>query len=453
MKLSAPYWFRLRIASLTTCVLIALSQAVIASTLRNSAIVRAVANARPSVVNIHGHKTITTTSGGYSQQDAPRKVNGMGTGVVIDERGYIITNHHVVDGVREIKVNLADGKSYIARLVAHDPQTDLAVIKIPVRQQMPLIKIGTSRDLMVGEEVIAVGNAYGYEHTVTRGIISALHRTVQVTDSQQYFDLIQADASINPGNSGGPLLNIDGEMIGINVAVRVGAQGIGFAIPVDRAMEVAARLLSAERVGGVWHGIVPGDATQDASGVLAQSVQQGSPAALAGITPGDRITRVNSMSIERPLDLERAMLGLQPGQEVSFQVVRQDQPQQVRVQLAAANASVVAASVGQPDVFSKAWESFGMRLEQLPQGSAAFSHPQFRGGLRVTEVRQGGPAAREGVMPGDVLVGMHEWVTASPDDLDYVFRSSKVAQSTAVKFYIIRGSDTLFGHLPVAWRR
>ena len=177
--------------------------------------------ARPSVVNIHGHKTITTATAGYPGGDAPRKVNGMGTGVVIDERGYVITNYHVVEGVREIKVTLHNGKGYVARLVAHDPVTDLAIIRIPVRERMPLITIGTSDDLMEGEDVIAVGNAYGYENTVTRGIVSALHRTVQVTDSQQYEDLIQTDASINPGNSGGPLLNIDGEMIGINVAVRV----------------------------------------------------------------------------------------------------------------------------------------------------------------------------------------------------------------------------------------
>ena len=226
-----------------------------ASSLRHSAIVKAVAAARPSVVNIQGHKTLPA-SPSAGDTDNPREVNGMGTGVVLDPRGYVLTNHHVVEGVREIKVTLFDGQSLIARLVAHDPVTDLAIIKVPLERPLPLIPIGTSRDLMEGEEVIAVGNAYGYEHTVTRGIISALHRTVQVTDTQTYADLIQTDASINPGNSGGPLLNIDGEMIGVNVAVRVGAQGIGFAIPVDKATEVAARLLSAERRGGLWHGIV-----------------------------------------------------------------------------------------------------------------------------------------------------------------------------------------------------
>ena len=148
----------------------------------------------------------------------------MGTGVMIDPRGYILTNYHVVDGVREILVTMADGKKYIASLVARDLETDLAVIKISPRTKLPVIPLGTSSDLMPGETVIAVGNAFGYEDTVTRGIVSALHRAVQVSDAQYYDDLIQTDAPINPGNSGGPLLNIDGEMIGINVAVRAGSR-------------------------------------------------------------------------------------------------------------------------------------------------------------------------------------------------------------------------------------
>ncbi len=451
MMKSPLLWNSLKLVLPAVCLCIGPGRsATFASPLRHSAIVRAVAQARPSVVNIHGHKTITVSSTTYASTEAPRKVNGMGTGVVVDERGYVITNYHVVEGVREIKVNLADGKSYVARLVAHDPQTDLAIIKIPVRDSMPLITIGTSRDLMEGEEVIAVGNAYGYEHTVTRGIISALHRTVEVTDSQQYVDLIQTDASINPGNSGGPLLNIDGEMIGINVAVRVGAQGIGFAIPVDRAMEVAARLLSSERVGGVWHGIIPATPDGIVEGVYTRSVQQGSPAAEAGITVGDVITRVNSLPVRRTLDLERAMLGLRPGQEVRFEVLRRDQTQQVRVQLAAASGR--GAGVDDP-VFQRAWEAFGMRLEELSNSSPVIVHPQFHGGLRVVEVRADSPAAREGVVAGDILVGMHEWVTTSPDDLAYVFSSGKLLQNQAVKFYILRGSETLFGHLPVRWRR
>ncbi|MEE9602231.1 MAG: trypsin-like peptidase domain-containing protein, partial [Thermoguttaceae bacterium] len=181
-------------------------------------IVRAVQGARPSVVNIRGEKTIAAPQTDPSATG--RRVNGMGTGVVIDPRGYVVTNYHVVEGVREIRVTLADKRRFTAKLIARDMGTDLAIIKINVGEELPVITFGTSDDLMPGETVVAVGNAYGYEHTVTRGIISALHRGVPVNDAQFYDDLIQVDAAINPGNSGGPLLNSDGEMIGINVAVR-----------------------------------------------------------------------------------------------------------------------------------------------------------------------------------------------------------------------------------------
>ncbi len=226
-----------------------------ASELRKTPIVQAVAGARDSVVNIHGQKLLTAADDPQIPGDNPRKVNGMGTGIVIDERGYIITNFHVVDGVKKIEVTLSDESTTTAQLVSTDPVNDLAIVKIDVSRKLPVITIGTSNDLMVGETVIALGNAYGYEHTATDGIVSAIHRSVQVSDTQSYEDLIQTDASINPGNSGGPLLNIDGEMIGINVAVRAGAQGIGFAIPVDKAMAVAAKLISAERVERKYHGV------------------------------------------------------------------------------------------------------------------------------------------------------------------------------------------------------
>lgn len=189
-----------------------------AEDLRRTAIVRAIESCRDSVVNIHGEKVVTDES-----SDDERRVNGMGTGVIIDCRGYAVTNFHVVDGVRDIEVTLASGRTVAARLISHDRRTDLAVIKIDSATPLPVINTGTSSDLLIGETVLALGNAFGYEHTVTRGIISALHRNVDVNPTQRYEDLIQTDASINPGNSGGPLLNINGQMIGINVAVRAGA--------------------------------------------------------------------------------------------------------------------------------------------------------------------------------------------------------------------------------------
>ncbi len=164
----------------------------------------------------------------------------MGTGTVIDERGYILTNYHVVADVRRIEVTLDDGRRLHGRADRLRRRDRPGGHQDSRRKPLPVIRLGTSADLMDGESVIALGNAFGYEQTVTRGIISALGRDVQVSDTQSYDDLIQTDASINPGNSGGPLLNIDGEMIGVNVAVRAGAQGIGFAIPIDDALNVAA---------------------------------------------------------------------------------------------------------------------------------------------------------------------------------------------------------------------
>jgi len=195
-----------------------------ASEARRSPIVRAIESQRDAVVNIHGQKLVGSPG---EENGELKRVNGMGTGVVIDARGYVVTNFHVVEGVRRIEVTLSSGRTTAATLVSHDPRTDLAVIKLAVDGPLPVVTIGTSSDLMIGEDVLALGNAYGYEHTVTRGIISALHRSVEVSRTQRYDDLIQTDASINPGNSGGPLLNADGQVIGINVAVRAGAQGIG----------------------------------------------------------------------------------------------------------------------------------------------------------------------------------------------------------------------------------
>ncbi|HOM17870.1 MAG TPA: trypsin-like peptidase domain-containing protein, partial [Thermoguttaceae bacterium] len=302
---------------------------------RMSPIVRAVQRVRPAVVNIRGEKTLPTTEAAGSGVEGARRVNGMGTGVAIDPRGYILTNHHVIDGVKEIQVTLADGNRYMAKLVARDPETDLAIIKIDPPTPMPVIPIGRSDDLLPGETVIAVGNAYGYEHTVTRGIISALHRAVQVSEAQYYEDLIQTDASINPGNSGGPLLNEDGEMIGINVAVRAGAQGIGFAIPVNKALDVATRLLADYTQKTAWHGVKAADLPgAEAEGVRVEAVEEGSPAAQAGLKPGDRITAVGDEKVRRALDFYRTLLERKAGEQIPLVIQRGGQSQQLALNLA-----------------------------------------------------------------------------------------------------------------------
>lgn len=435
---------KLVFAFVAACLTLAASgQSTSASDLRFTAIVKAVQAARPAVVNIHGHKTVASGNGEHGIGDGLRRVNGMGTGVILDERGYIITNYHVVDGVRQIQVTMSSGRTVIARLVARDPATDLAIIKITSNGDLPLINIGTSKDLMPGEPVVAMGNAYGYEHTVTRGIISALNRTVQVTDSQQYRSLIQTDASINPGNSGGPLLNIDGEMIGINVAVRVGAQGIGFALPVDQVMEIAARLMSGRRLSNTWHGVVGETViSKTESKFVVQQVELESPAAAIALEAGDVITAVEGIKVERELDFERALLGHEANDPVKIRVSRNGD----RLQL---DLVVSSTTSNRHTTASKTWRLFGLQLEPVANTVIRQVSTRYRGGLRVVSVRSGSPAAAQGIRRGDVLVGMHVWETVSLDNLAYILNRNDLVDGQPVKFYVLRGNETLYGHLTI----
>lgn len=414
------------------------------SALRRTAIVRAIERARPSVVNIHGQKTVDSPSNRSSGPGHPRRVNGMGTGVVIDERGYIVTNHHVVDGVRRIHVTLATGKTYIARLIERDPLTDLAVIKIDAGRKLPVIDIGTSSDLMVGESVIAVGNAYGYENTVTRGVISALHRTVQISDTQTYEDLIQTDASINPGNSGGPLLNVEGRMIGINVAVRSGAQGIGFAIPVDMAMQVTAHLLDIRRLERHWHGVITREISGAPPKLVVAATEKDSPAEKVGLRPGDLITKVGSRKVARALDLERALLGRKAGEKIKVVVQRSNQPITLSLVLAASPVSAIGSTS------DELWQLLGLRLKDLDAEQFRPLHPRYRGGLTVTDVRDGSPADEQGIQPGDVLVGMHIWETVSMENVRYILNRVDAENVAPLKFYILRGNQPYYGYLSLA---
>jgi len=421
------------------------SSTACASELRHTSTVKLVQAARPSIVNIHGQKTLAPADEGYRRGEGPQNVNGMGTGVVIDERGYILTNHHVVDGVKEIQVTLADERTHVATLISHDSKSDLAVIKITTSKKMPVITIGTSSDLMVGEPVVAVGNAYGYEHTVTCGIVSALHRTVQVSDTQKYRDLIQTDASINPGNSGGPLLNADGEMIGINVAVRAQAQGIGFAIPVDMAMSLAANLISI--ASNTSHGIVakPDDSGTERKLVLGE-IDEESPAGKCGLQAGDVIMAVGKSPVARPLDIERALLGRKPGEEVPLTIHRNNQAVKVNLVLSSAPKRRV-------EEVERAWDVIGLRLEPVPAKQFQSYRTQYQGGLTVTAVRPSSPAFRQGIRQGDILVGMHVYETTSLDNVENILKRPEIISLESVKFYILRNDGksfgSYFGHLSV----
>lgn len=413
---------------------------------RMSPIVVAVKKARPAVVNIHGEKTVATSDSRRSHSESGRRVNGMGTGVILDERGYIITNHHVVDGVKKITVTTSEEASYTARLISHDSKTDLAIIKIDAEAPLPTIDLGVSHDLMPGETVVAVGNAFGYEHTVTRGIISALHRTVQVSETQSYDDLIQTDASINPGNSGGPLLNIDGQMIGVNVAVRAGAQGIGFAIPVNAALDIAGELLSAKRLRAVWHGVEVRPVDEECTeGVAIARVEEESPAATAGLQTGDVITHAGILDVKRTLDLERAFLDMRPGDAVRLKVLRGGES--LAINLVTAEPT---AGRGRRNANDPAWEVLGLELEPLAPEEFQKYKSKYRGGLSVVAVRPGGPAAAQKVKAGDVLVGMHKWETLSLENIQYVLNRSDLAELQPVKFFILRGKETFYFNMTVS---
>src|SRR5262249_46915302 len=240
-----------------------------------------------AVVNIHSERTVRLPGGDETPTVAPTsRVNGMGTGIVIDPRGYIVTNHHVIEDVNLLRVRLSDGSTHNARVLARDPESDLALLKIDAGRPLPTLPLGTASDLMVGETVIAMGNAYGYEHTVTVGVVSAIKRDVTLNKEVSYKALIQTDASINPGNSGGPLLNINGELVGGNTAIRAGAHGIAFAIPVDSMLRVVADLLSIRKRNGTWHGLVCRDRldTTDAGKIQTSSAAgEGGTAAKADV--------------------------------------------------------------------------------------------------------------------------------------------------------------------------
>src|SRR5262249_48167707 len=234
-----------------------------------------------------------------------------GTGILIDPRGYIVTNHHVVEDVNVIRIRLSDGGSYSALVVARSPEADLALLKIETSRPLAIMPLGTAADLMVGETVLAIGNAYGYEHTVSVGIVSAIKRDVTLNKDIAYKQLIQTDASINPGNSGGPLVNINGELVGVNVAIRAGAQGIGFAIPVDSMIRAVWAMLRTRRLQSTYDGLVCRDRLESSPDgpvrdVVVERLEAGSPAAKAGLQRGDVVLRAGEVKVACSFDVERA---------------------------------------------------------------------------------------------------------------------------------------------------
>ncbi len=406
------------------------------------------------------------------------KINGMGTGIIIDERGYIVTNHHVIEGVQAIQVTLNDGTAYQARVFNSDKMTDLAIIKIDTPASLPVMPLGTSSDLMIGEDVIAVGNAFGWKHSVTKGIVSSIGRDVELNEEQSYKNLIQTDAAINPGNSGGPLVNADGDVIAINVAIRAGAQKIGFAIPIDDARIEIAKLMS-QKNPDVFHGMSTFDHKRGLDRkLIVRSVAPNSPAEAAGVKPGDVILKMGHTVVVDSADLERTMLGRVVGDKLDLMFRREDKTETKALSLMLnprgnrqqqytaskptlpplavapqAPPAVVPLPVAPPIVaaiaLEQSWEVLGMKLTSIPNGTNLLANQPYRGGLLVTDVRTTSPAESNGIKKGDVLVGLHVWETVTQDNVDFVLKHQDLKTINPLKFYILRDGDTLYGHFQI----
>jgi serine protease Do len=338
---------------------------------------------------------------------------GIGSGFIIDADGYIVTNHHVVEGSKTIEVQLADGRTFTPRVVGSDPETDLALLKIDATG-LPVIPLGSSSTLKVAEPVMAIGNPFGFDHTVTVGVVSGTGRYI---GQGRFDDFIQTDAAINPGNSGGPLINTRGEVVGINSAIRSssgGFQGIGFAIPIDLAKPILAQLRATGRVVRGWLGVTiqPLDAELAKSfglpgtqGALIASVAEESPAAKAGLRPGDVIVTYDGKPVDSPRVLPPLVANTPVGRSVPLGIVRDGVRQMVNVTVgnfADAKEARVAAS-GEPPAESRGSERLGLGLAELTPELAQRFGLQGERGVVVTEVKPDSPAALAGLAPGDLI--------------------------------------------------
>jgi len=429
--------------------------------LRQTPTVLAIQRVRDAVVNIHSERSVQgpQTEELFAMSPSQNRINGMGTGILIDPRGYIVTNQHVVEDVNLIRVRLSTGTMASARVLARDQETDLALLKIDVSQPLPVMPLGTARDLMVGEPVIAIGNAYGYEHTVTTGVVSAVGRDVTLNKDVSYKSLIQTDASINPGNSGGPLINIHGELVGVNVAIRAGAQGIGFAIPVDTMMRVAGamfRMQALSRTRSPFLGLAvrdevntPRQDDRPLREAIVERVESGGPAARAGLRVGDALMQVGDQSVCCSLDLERALLDRSGGEHLPVLVRRNSGEHRLEIALDAGRGPVTPAPAATTTSLTgdPTWRKLGVRVQLISPEQVTRSHPQLHGGLLITDVRPESVASRAGFQRGDVLVGLHQWEMLSMDNIQFVLNHPDLASFSPVRFFLLRDGQIRRGFL------
>lgn len=405
---------RLFLITLIACALCADAHANQAS--RRTPVVAAAESGAPSTVNIISTQQVADSGNPFVRGDPffdeffrrfmnprPSTTQSLGTGVIINSDGYVLTNEHVLAGATQIRVSLADGRSFDAELVGGDPASDLAVVLVHANERLPAPKLGDSDDVMIGETVVAIGNPFGLNHTVTTGVLSAVNRSIR-GDGREYHGFLQTDASINPGNSGGPLLNLDGEVIGINTAILGNAQGIGFAIPINRARRIVDDLIRHGEVVPAWLGIWLQELTPKlrealdvgpAAGVLISSVYEGSPASAAGVRRGDVLEMVDGTPIRTRRDFYEIARSLTVGQPVKLALAR-----------AGARLALEVEAEKFPETRADEFAQILLGLELADRSEALLRRHGVRAerGMFVARVIPHSAAEARGLRPGDLVL-------------------------------------------------
>ncbi|MDD3845062.1 MAG: DegQ family serine endoprotease [Syntrophorhabdaceae bacterium] len=421
---------------------------------------------RPSVVNIQTVKTLKGNGrvfrhffgnpfGGqnpFEEFFGPRGGNGspedfrqksLGSGFIIDGDGYIATNNHVVEGANEIKVKLADGREFDASVVGRDPKTDLALIRIKGASNLMPINMGNSDELKVGSWVVAIGSPFGLEQTVTAGIVSAKGRII---GSGPYDNFIQTDASINPGNSGGPLINMNGEVIGINTAIVASGQGIGFAIPIDTAKSVIAQLKGSGSVTRGWLGVSIQEITpalassfglKDRKGALVADVVKDGPADKAGIAQGDVIVEFDGKEIASSNDLPRIVAATPVGKDVAVKLLRNGTTAGRTVKIARMEDTVAEAAEK-----VTGGNKVGITVQGITPEVARALQLKNRKGVVVASVEPGSPAEEAGIVRGDVIREVNR--AAVKDVESFVRKMEQESQQKNVLFLISRKASNIY---------
>lgn len=380
---------------------------------------------------------------GSPQREYRRR--GLGSGFIISEDGYILTNNHVVERATEIDVILQDGESYEAEIVGTDPKSDLSLLKINPKHKLPAVQLGNSKRLEIGDWVVAIGNPFGLGHTVTAGIISAKGRSLGLGS---YDDFIQTDAAINPGNSGGPLFNLDGEVIGVNTAIIAGGQGIGFAIPVNMAKYVVNQLRDNGKVVRGWIGVMVQEITpeiaesinlDESKGALVADVTPGGPAEKAGIKRGDVITEFNGTKIDEMSDLPKTVANNKPGTNSKIKLIRNGSTKTLNLKLSELPDSLGGISKANSEEIEN---DLGLTVQEVnPQIQNKYKLDATRG-LVITNVLRGSTAESAGFRQGDLILEINK---KSVNNLkEYRNKMDKIKKDQNVLFLIKRGANTIY---------